>query len=145
MLRLVLLCVLALCVLPTEAAAQAHPCDTVTPPPVVTKTGFTVGICHNGKDDDVPAQPVVLTAMKVFIDGVLVKTVTLPTPTGAANAAGLSYYTTSGVVASKGPARSLTVTFVSADGESDLSTAYTFSVVGGKPSKPVGARVEPRN
>lgn len=123
-----------------DVQAQGHPCDTATPAAVATRTGFTVGACADGKDIDGVATT--LTAIRVFIDGVLVR-VAAPVAAGPANAAGLTYYTVTGVTASKG-ARELTVTVVSADGESDPSTVYTFSVVGAKPSKPHGARVEPR-
>lgn len=118
---------------------QTHPCD-VTPQPVQTKSGFTVGACHSGKDED--GNPATLTAVKVFIDGTLVRTAT-PAASGAPNATGLTYYTIANVAASRG-SHTLTVTVVSADGESVPSDPYTFSVVGGKPAKPHGARLEPR-
>ena len=126
-----------------QAVAQAqHPCDTTNPASVQTKSPpVAFGACWNGKDVD--GVTVAATALKVFVDGTLVKTVANPTPAGAANAAGLFYYSTSGVAVSKG-ARVLTVVIATADGDSDPSTAYNFSVVGGKPSQPVGARVEPR-
>ncbi len=127
----------AVLLLASPAFAQ-HPCDVASPPSVSTKSPFTVGACFSNKDVD--GNPSPITALKVFIDGVLVKTQAAPPAVGAPNAAGLSYYTTTGVAASKG-ARVLTVTVVTADGESDPSTAYNFSVVGGKPGKPVGPRV----
>lgn len=125
--------------LPSLALAQTDPCPATTSP-VSTRSGFTAGACHDGKDIDGAAATV--TSLKILIDGVVVKTVANPVPS-APNAAGLSYYSTTGVAASKG-ARVLTVVIGTADGDSDPSTAYAFSVVGGKPSKPVGARVEPR-
>lgn len=131
---------LALLALPSVAFAQ-HPCDTTTPASVSTRSGFTAGACWDGKDVDGVAATA--TALKVFIDGTLVKTVANPVPSGAANAAGLSYFSTTGVAASKG-ARSLTVVIATADGDSDPTTAYTFSVTGGKPSRPLAARVDPR-
>jgi hypothetical protein len=136
-----ILFVICLLALPSVVQAQ-HPCDVTSPASVQTKSPPTAfGACWDGKDvDGNAATP---TALKVFIDGTVVKTVNNPTPSGAPNAAGLSYYSTSGVAVSKG-ARVLTVVIATADGDSDPSTAYTFSVVGGKPSKPVGARVEPR-
>jgi hypothetical protein len=134
-----LVVLLAVLALPALLEAQTHPCDTA-PASVSTKSPFTVGICFDGKDID--GNPTTPTALKVFVDGVLVKTQPSPVPSGPANAAGLSYYTTTGVAAPKGTSRSLTVTIVTADGESDPSVAYTFSVVGAKPSKPVRARVE---
>lgn len=136
-----LFAVVAFLALPAMAQAQ-HPCDTTSPASVQTKSPPTAfGACWDGKDVDGVAA--VATSLKVLVDGVVVKTVANPTPAGAANAAGLSYYSTSGVAVSKG-ARVLTVVISTVDGDSDPSTAYTFQVVGGKPSKPVGARVEPR-
>jgi hypothetical protein len=136
--------VLALLFLAVPVVAQAqHPCDTTAPASVQTKSPPTAfGACWDGKDVD--GNAATATALKVFVDGTLVKTVANPVPAGPANAAGLSYYSTSGVAVAKGNGRVLTVTMVTADGESDPSLAYTFQVVGGKPSKPVAARVEPR-
>jgi len=133
------LLVLLLVSLPSLAQAQ-HPCD-LTPAPVSTKTGFIAGACHDGKDVD--GVPATVTSLKILIDGAVAKTVVNPVPAGAPNTAGLSYYATTGVAAPKG-ARVLTVVIGTADGDSDPSTPYSFQVVGGKPSKPVAARVEPR-
>jgi archaellum component FlaG (FlaF/FlaG flagellin family) len=120
-------------------AFAQHPCDTLSPATVSRKSPVTTGVCWNEKDEDGVAATA--TSIKVFIDGTLAKTVSSPAPTGAANAAGLFYFQVTGLAVSKGT-RSLTFTVVTVDGESDPSTAFTFSVVGGKPSKPVAARVE---
>jgi hypothetical protein len=132
------LLILSFVLLAAPAFAQ-HPCDTLAPATVSRKSPVTAGVCWDQKDVDGVAATA--TSIKVFIGGTLAKTVTNPTPTGAANAAGLFYFQVTGLAVSKGTP-SLTFTVVTVDGESDPSTAFTFSVTGGKPSKPVGARVE---
>jgi len=131
---------LALLVVSATSVFAQHPCDTVTPTCGLSKKSpITVGVCTDQKDVD--GNPATLTSEKVFIDGVLTKTVANPAPSGAANAAGLFYFPVSGVAVPRG-AHAVTFTFVSVDGESDPSAACNFSIVGGKPTKPVGARVE---
>jgi len=128
--------------LPSFASAQAHYCDS-PPPTVTTKSPPTAfRACWNQKEED-GVTAAVATSIDWLVDGVVVKTSTNPQPAGAANAAGLFEYRTTGVAIPKG-ARVLTAVVKTADGSADPSVAYNFSVVGGKPSKLVGAGVEPR-
>lgn len=136
----VILSVFVLLLLPALASAQ-HPCDVNPTANVNTKSPVPGGVCWNQKDEEGVAATA--TALKVFVSGSLKTTIPNPVPVGAANGAGLFYYRTPDLTFTKG-ANAISYTFVTADGESDASAAYTFSVVGGKPSKPVGARVEPR-
>ena len=123
------------------ALQTPHPCD-VTPVPVDTKVPFAAGVCWSGLDTDGnPSSP--LTALRVLVDGTLVATVPNPTPEGAANAAGESFYRVPGLSVPKG-ARVLTVVVVNAEGESVPSDGYSFRVIGAPPAKPGKPRVEAR-
>lgn len=132
--------------LPVIAAAQTHPCDQTPPVNPSTKTGFAGGICWDQEDADhvaFTAAELATIQLKVLIDGVVVKTVTGPTPVGGANAAGLFYYRVPTLAASKA-AHQISYVFASTEGDGAASTAYSFRVIGSVPSAGVSGRIEPR-
>lgn len=135
------LATLILALAPSAAYAQVHPCDAPIPTnPVIVKPSVIVGFCHGQKDTN--GNPAVLTAFKLTIDGAVALTWTGPslTPTSpAANNLGLWYYEAPAVPVGRGN-HSVQVSAVSADGESALTTAYTFSTKGSLPQVVVGVR-----
>jgi hypothetical protein len=125
--------------------AQSTDCNDLTPPSVSTKNPpAEYRVCWSGKDDQGVAYAAAdVTAWKVFVNGVLVKTVANPLSVAeTANASGLRLFKTPGTGALAIPKGSdvVTYTFVTSDGESEASAGYTFQVRG-TPARPVGGRV----
>jgi hypothetical protein len=132
-------------VLASPVFAQSIDCNDLNPPSVSTKNPpAEYRVCWSGKDDQGVAYAAAdVTAWKVFVNGVLVKTVANPLAVAeTANAAGLRLFKTPGTGALSIPKGSdvVTYTFVTSDGETEASAGYTFQVKG-TPAKPVGGRV----
>ena len=116
----------------TDVQAQTHPCDAPAVTVIQTNTGFGLGFCHNGKDND--GNPVIVTSFRLQVDGADVFTGALA-PIGTPNALGSNYYETpKTLMFSRG--QHTAVLFVSSiDGEGPASDPFVFTRNGLPPGK----------
>jgi len=119
------------------AQAQTNGCD-VTPVTTVSNP-YKVTTCSTLLDQDLNPVPVAQIQYRISIDGVDQTLRPLPSPVGAVNAAGKFYFELASQTSAKG-AHSVTVAFVTADGEA-VSAPFAFAVRG-KPIKDVTAGVK---
>lgn len=135
------LTLIAFVLLAAPAFAQAPPntCGSVPACGANKKSPVTFDICWDQKDDTgAAADPI--TSIQLF-DGGLTMGAAIGNPTPSApNAAGQVTFRVT-VPVSKG-ARTITATLTSAGGTSDPADVCTFSVTGGKPSKPISLRTQ---
>lgn len=143
---LVCLVALILSTVAVPVSAQSLDCDNLNPASVQTKNPpAEYRVCWPVKDDQGVAYTAAeVTAWKILVNGVVVKTVANPLSVAeTANAAGLRLFKTPGTGALAIPKGADVVTYVfvtSTDGETEASAGYTFQVRG-TPARPVGGRV----
>jgi hypothetical protein len=125
--------------MPSVAQAQTHPCDAAAVSPEVRPgVAFSVGFCFSGKDAE--GNPVVVDVFKVTIDSAPVFSATIA-PTGAPNAAGLSFYQTPKTLTVATQGNHSVIVVASGPGGDSPSGPLVFVVKALAPSPPLNLRI----